>query len=470
VIAIVGGGISGLSLAFELRRRGASVVLFEASSRVGGTIETTAQQGFITEAGPNGFLDREPATRQLTAALGLTDGVRPADDAAKRRFVYTRGTLREVPSSPPAFFKSNVLPLGARLRVAAELFSRRAEDPENETLADFARRHLGRTAAQVLVDAMQAGIFAGNSEKLSLAATFPRMAELERDHRSLILAMIRLQKQRRGTGAATETAGPSGTLCSFDGGLERLTSALGKELGTTIRLNTDVQAIARTGTGWQLQVSSRGAPERVDANQLVLAVPSYVASKLVQPIDGLLASELVAIEYAPICVVHLGYAQREASVPRGFGFLVPAQERLSILGALFISSIFPWRSAEHRTLLTCMVGGARRPELFNLDDGELIRAVRADLERTLGLSDPPSFQKIVRWRRGIPQYNVGHLARLRRIDQAASKLPGLALTGNAYRGVGLNDCIRNSAGLAAELVQNATTPNNALRQDVERLT
>jgi protoporphyrinogen/coproporphyrinogen III oxidase len=457
VIAIVGGGISGLSLAFELRRNGASAVLFEASPRVGGTIESTADQDFITEAGPNGFLDREPATRRLTSALGLTDDIRPAEAVAKRRFIYTRGALREVPSSPPAFFKSDILPLGARLRVAGELFSRRAEDPENETLADFARRHLGRTAARVLVDAMQAGIFAGNSEKLSLAATFPRMAELERDHRSLALAMIRLQRQRRRTGAATETAGPSGTLCSFDGGLDRLTSTLGQQLGPVIRLKTSVRSIARVGTRWQLQVSSGGGLERVDANQLVLAVPSYVASRLLQPIDGLLASELDGIEYAPICVVHLGYSRREATVPSGFGFLVPAEEDLSILGALFISSIFPWRSQGDRTLLTCMVGGARRPELFNLDDGELILAARADLERTLGLSEAPSLQRIVRWQRGIPQYNVGHLARLRRIDEATSKLPGLALTGNAYRGVGLNDCVRNSAALAPKLLQDATS-------------
>jgi oxygen-dependent protoporphyrinogen oxidase len=455
MIAIVGGGISGLSLAFELRNRGASVVLFEAASRVGGTIQSTVHEGFITEAGPNGFLDREPATRTLAAALGLTDRMRAADSAAKRRFIYTRGALREVPSSPPAFLKSDILPFGARLRVAGELFTRRSKDLENETLAAFARRHLGRTAAQVLVDAMQAGIFAGNSEKLSLAATFPKMAELERDHRSLILAMLRLQRQRQGTGAATETAGPSGTLCSFEGGLEALTRTLGEKLGAAIRRNMDVRAIFRAGTGWRLEASSNGRVERVDADHLVLAVPSYVASRLLQPIDAALALELEGIEYAPICVAHLGYPRTEAAVPNGFGFLVPAQERLHILGAIFISSIFPWRSEGNRTLLTCMLGGARRPDLFNVEDRELLSAVRADLKHTVGLSEAPSFHRIVRWRRGIPQYNVGHLARLRRIDEAVSRLPGLALTGNAYRGVGLNDCIRNSATLAAQLLQSA---------------
>jgi len=448
LIAIVGAGISGLSLAFELRSRGAPVVLLEASPRVGGTIRSSAEQGFLTEAGPNGFLDKEPATRALAASLGLTDQMRKADPAAKRRFIFTRGALREVPSSPGGFLKSDILPLGARLRVAGELFSRRARDPENETLATFARRHLGSTATSVLVDAMQAGIFAGDPEKLSLAAVFPKMREMERDHRSLILAMIRLQRQRKGTAVATETAGPAGTLCSFEGGLETLTRALAAKLGAAVRLNTEVRSIARSGREWQLQISSAGRPETVAAEQLVLAVPSYLAARLLQPIDRALASELEGIDYAPICVVHLGYPRAEPAVPDGFGFLVPAQERLNILGAIFVSSVFPWRTEGRRSLLTCMVGGARQPELFGLEEAELVGSVRRDLERVLGLATAPSFQQVARWPRGIPQYNVGHLARVRRIEEAVSRLPGLTVTGNAYRGVGLNDCVRASTALA----------------------
>jgi protoporphyrinogen/coproporphyrinogen III oxidase len=232
-----------------------------------------------------------------------------------------------------------------------------------------------------------------------------------------------------------------------------LTRTLAEKVGPAIQLNTEVRAISRSATGWRLQMG--WAQEALEAEKLVLAVPSYAAARLLRPIDEKLASELDGIEYAPISVVHLGYAQAEPAVPSGFGFLVPAEERLHILGSIFISSIFPWRSEGGRTLLTCMVAGARQPELFDLPDGDLVRVVRQDLDKVLGLKAAPSFQQIVRWKRGIPQYNVGHLARLRRIDEAVSRLPGLALTGNAYRGVGLNDCVRNSTELAKHLAGGA---------------
>jgi oxygen-dependent protoporphyrinogen oxidase len=463
MIAIVGAGISGLSLAFELRQRGATVAVFEGSSRVGGTIQSTAEEGFITEAGANGFLDREPATRALARALGLADKLRPADPAAKRRFIFTRGALREVPSSPPAFLKSDILPLAARLRVAAELLTPRARNLENETLASFARRHLGKAAARVLVDAMQAGIFAGNPDRLSLLATFPKMGELEREHRSLILALIRLQRQRRGTGVATEAGGPAGTLCSFEGGLEELPRALAKALGGSVRLNAEVEKIATFSAGWRLSLTGGARQQVIEAEQLILAVPAHQAASLLQPLDQRLSADLQEIEYAPICVVHLGYSRAEPAVPDGFGFLVPAEERLHILGAIFISSVFPWRSQERRTLLTCMMGGARQPELFEREGGELVALARQDLERALGLSAAPAFQRIVRWRRGIPQYNVGHLARVRRIEESASRLPGLFLTGNAYRGVGLNDCVRNSTLLAARILEGRGGPAGSTR-------
>ncbi len=455
-IAIVGGGISGLSLAHQLLLRGQPALLLEATERLGGTIRSTRRDGFITEAGPNAFVDNEPATRSLIASLNLRERIRTAEPTAKKQFVFTRGALRQVPMSPPALLRSDILPFPAKLRLLGEIFSGRASDPEHETLASFGRRHFGAIATTVLVDAMQSGIYAGDPEKLSVAAAFPRLAELERQHRSLLLGLMR--SQRRGTAdrerkADAPTAAASESLTTFDGGLETLIGALRGRLGDRARCGAEVTSISHSGAGWRLAISDRSGTSPLDAERVVLALPSYAAAKLVEPIDPGLASELSGIEHAPVAVVHVGYRRSDiASPPEGFGVLVPAGTGLRMLGSIFVSSIFPWRAHPDRVLLTCLLGGARHPELLEADDEMLLTWVSDDLRRALGIDVDPCYCEIVRWRRAIPQYNVGHLARVRRMEQAVSRFPGLSLTGNSYHGVGINDCIRSSTALAERLV------------------
>jgi oxygen-dependent protoporphyrinogen oxidase len=460
--AIIGGGISGLSLAFQLSRRGQDVLLFEASPRLGGTIRSENRDGFIIEAGPNGFLDNEPATHALAASLGIAGKIRPAEVTASRRFIFTRGALRPVPSSPPAFLKSDILPFHARIRVLGELLTRRGPELENETLGSFSRRHFGRAAAEVLVDAFQSGIFAGDPEKLSVEAAFPRLAALEREHRSLMLGMGRIARQRRAEGAPSQPG--VGTLNTFEGGLSTLISSLADHLGSSIRTDATVQSISRVGTRWRLSVLDRGHVALWEATQVVLAVPAYAAASLLRPLNGKLSSELESIEYAPVAVVQLGFrgSAVDNNVPPGFGFLAPAREGLNILGAIFASKIFPWRAPPKALLLTCMMGGVRRGELFKKLDDELLALAGSDLKRVLHFAAEPDFVEIVRWPRGIPQYNVGHLARLRRIAEALASLPGISLTGNAYHGVGLNDCIRNATALAKRLAVHHTVPTAAV--------
>ena len=448
VTAIVGGGISGLVLAYALKKRGEEAMLFESTDRVGGTIRTLDRDGFWTETGPNAFLDREPAMGNLLSALGLLSKVRLASPASKERFLLVGGELLALPSSPLSFFTSRLLPLGGRLRVLGEVFSRRS-DAADESLAEFGRRHFGKAATSVLLDAIQLGIFAGDLNHLSAVSAFPQLKRMEREHRSLTLAMIRTAKKRPKD--ATPGTGIGGQMVSLEGGLQQLISALEGALEGSIQRSAPVESIQRDGRQWVLKFRG-GTPESFAAERLILAVPSFVAAEMLRPLDPRLAEELSAISYAPVAVVHLGYDEKDLAVrPEGLGFLVPSREARPSLGVLFISSTFPWRAPPGRVLLTCLMGGARKPGIVKFDDERLEQLARAELRVALSIEAAPCFREILRWPRGIPQYNVGHQARLARIDASVRRLPGLYLTGNAYRGVGINDCVRNAFELAEAL-------------------
>ncbi|RYZ39869.1 MAG: protoporphyrinogen oxidase [Myxococcaceae bacterium] len=452
-VAVIGGGLSGLVLAHRLRSRGTAAVLLESSSRVGGNVQTRTQGDYLLEAGPNSFLDREPATRSLTEALGLETRLRSADAAAKNRYIFTRGALRKVPASPPAFLKSDVISLSARLRVLAELFSGRGPTGVDETLAQLGRRHLGREATSVLLDAFQTGTYAGDPEKLSAEATFPQLVKFEREHRSLILGAIRAQRAARNAQAGSNgpKSKPTGGLSTFDKGLGVLVDALAASLGDAVRTDAKVEGLTRTADGWKVQVRERGQPVELLASQVVLAVPAHMAADLLRPLDAPLAGTLDGIGYAPIAVVHLGFAPGATAKPDGFGFLVPAVEGKAVLGTIHVSTTFPFRAEGGRVLLTCLMGGTRKPEVVARDEDALVALAREELKAMTGLSATPELTQVVRWPRGIPQYTVGHLARVASLDEGLKRWPGLHLTGNAYRGVGVNDCIREATRLADAL-------------------
>ncbi|AFE09034.1 protoporphyrinogen oxidase [Corallococcus coralloides DSM 2259] len=451
-VAVIGGGITGLALAYQLRARGTDAVVLESTSRVGGNVQTHARGGYLLEAGPNSFLDREPTTRELADALGVSSRIRPADVAAKNRYVFTRGALRALPTSPPAFLKSDILPLASRLRVVGELFSGRNPTGADESLAQLGRRHLGREATAVLLDAMQTGTYAGDPEQLSAEATFPQLVKFEREHRSLILGAIRAQRAARQAKGAVET-GPrlTGQMSTFDGGLGVLVDALAKALGDSVRTDAKVEGLERAADGWTVRYQQRGQPAELSASHVVLAVPAHVAASLVRPLDAELAQKADAIPYAPIAVVHLGFAPGTVPKPDGFGFLVPAVEGTAMLGTIHVSTTFPFRVEGGRVLLTCLMGGARRPEVVSRDEDALVALAREELKAMAGLTATPELTAVFRWPRGIPQYTVGHLERLAAMEERLKRWPGLHLAGNAYRGVGVNDCLKEAARLAEAL-------------------
>jgi len=449
-VAIAGAGISGLATAFAVleQQPGVEIRIFEASGRPGGKVFTEkTPAGYLCEWGVNGFLDKSPPTLELARKLGLE--VMPADLSAKRRFVFSEGALHKLPEKPPEFFTSKLLSPGARLRVVGEVFSARAKQSD-ETLAEFGTRHLGREAFEKLIDPMASGVFAGDATKMSLKSCFPRMKELEDEHGSLIRALISLQKKARKAGSKDRPGpAPGGTLTSFEDGMSAMTDALAGRMGDRLRLDCAVERIEREGAQYRLGLAD-GGEEVFDA--VVLACPAYAQATLLSGLDAELSTLVGGIDYPSLAVVCLGYERPDVEGDMdGFGFLVPSREKREILGTVADSYVFPNRAPDGRVLLRTLVGGARTPERALLPDEKLLDEVRANLKDIMGVTAEPEFAMIYRHERAIPQYLVGHADRLEAIENRLRSLPGLFMSGNAFRGVSLNDCVVNAEKTAGRL-------------------
>lgn len=451
-IAIVGGGITGLATAAWLEHDHGidDYVILEASSRAGGKIRSEIDAGFTLEWGPQGFLDNAPDTLELASILGLDDSLVRADDKAIDRFILRDGRLRRVATSPPAFMLSDILPISGRLRLLGEPFAS-PHPGHDETVFDFASRRIGRQAAEVLVDAMVTGVFAGDSRKLSLAATFPKMAAMEAEYGSLTKALFaKMRDAKRSGSRSAGPAGPGGTLTTFSGGMVRLVDRLAEKAGEHLLLNRPLQTLERRGRIHILNTEDGS----VEAETILLALPAERAARLMAHLAPDAVPPLAATPTAPIAVVMLGYANKNAfECPvQGFGFLVPRGEDDALLGTLYCHDIFPGQAPDGSLFLRAMVGGARSPDAVGLDDEALLNRVRGSLARVFGSDPEPDQVWIVRWEQGISQYTVGHLDRVTAAEEAAGK-SGIELAGSPYRGVSVNDCIKQARAAANRIAQ-----------------
>ena len=448
-VVIVGGGIAGLSLAHRLLAagRGVEVTVLERADRPGGPIRTEEVDGFRFEWGPNGFLDNAPDTMALVQALGLGDRLLPSRDAARRRYVLRAGRLHALPGGPLSFLGTRLLSPWGKIRIALEPWSR-ARPPGDETLDAFATRRFGAEAAKALVAPMATGVFAGDSRELSLAACFPRVHDLEAEHGSLFRALFARRGRRRPPGASA-----LGRLTSFRGGMEELVRALARSLGPSLRLGTAVRGLVAGDGSSRFGIALEGGA-RLAADTLVLAGPAADTARLVEPRDPEAAALLRQVPSAPVGVVGLGYPASVLARPLdGFGFLVARGEGARLLGTLWESSVFPERAPDGSILLRVMVGGARDPDALDLPDDHLLARVREELQTTMGLDGAPTFVRIVRHRVGIPQYTLGHRARLERLEERLTAgQPGLFLAGSCYRGVAVNSCIADAGRLAESIL------------------
>jgi len=462
-VAVIGAGIAGLSAAFQLeqRRRGGAALeytVFEAGPRAGGVIRTEHVAGLTVEAGPDSFLSEKPWAATLCRYLDLADDLLPSNDYQRKTFILVRGRLVEIPDGLTFMVPTKLWPmattplfsLGAKVLAASELWTKPRQSDEDESVAKFVERHFGREMVDRMADPLLAGVYGGSADRLSVRAVLPRFVEMERKTGSLARAMMDARKKM--------PAGPGASLfTTLRGGMQQMTDALAARLAPgALRLNTPVWSLRRAGDRWS--VVTDAGDQHFDA--VLLAVPAFQAADLLGASAEALAGELRAINYNSSITVALAYeagaldAATRAKID-GFGFLVPKAERKKMLACTFVQNKFHHRAPEGKLLFRCFIGGERAEADMQLSDAELVAALRNELREVLGLAAEPLFTRVFRWRQAMAQYEVGHLERVARIASLAAQLPGLALAGNAYHGIGVPDCVREGQQAAERLLTRA---------------
>jgi len=458
-IAIVGGGISGLSAAYTLeekRQSGTPVeyVLFESSPRLGGVLVTDHVDGCIVEAGPDSFLTEKPWAADLCGKIGLGDQLIGSNDSERKTYILARGKLVVMPDGLMFMVPTKILPtvfsplfsVRTKMRMAAEWFHPPRKATEDETVAQMVERHYGSEMVDLLADPLLSGVYGGEASQLSVRAVLPRFADMESKHGSLGRAML---AARGKMGAATKA--PARPLfSSLKDGMQQMVDALVARLNaSSLKTSVPVQSMIRQNNGWT--VSAGYQSDHFDA--VIVATPTHAAAAVLGAADENLARDLGEIQYSSSVTVTLGYDEKvRASLPPGFGFLVPRSEGRRMLAATFVHNKFPHRAPDNRAIVRCFLGGARDEQILQVSEAGILEIVRTELRQILGLDAEPLFERVYKWKSAMAQYSVGHLERLQRIESLRQKLPGLALAGNGYSGIGVPDCVRSGADAAGKIL------------------
>jgi oxygen-dependent protoporphyrinogen oxidase len=443
-VIVVGGGVAGLSCALRLQQAGLAVRLLEAGERPGGNVATERVGDFLVELGPHSLMSSGDWVFQLAEELGHGDALTPTRPESGARFIARDGRIHAMPSGPWSFLTTPLLSIGAKLMLATEPL-RIARGQPTDSAEDFFVRRFGAEAARVFAGAFISGVYAGDPAMLSAPAAFALFWGFEQAAGSMILGALPHYRARAAERAAAGIT-PRKGLWSFDGGLGRFPQAEAEALGDAYQGNTPVQSVCREADDWAVQTGSGTLRSRA----LVLAVPPPDAGRLLERADTAMAEDLIGIPMAPVAVVHLGYRQRQESIPEGFGFLVPRGEGIRSLGVLFPSRLFEGRAPEGGDLLAGFVGGMKDPGALDLDDEALAAIVIDDLRDLTGLDASPDMVKVLRYRQAIPQLVLGHMERMARIQARRAEQPGLFLAGNYLRGVGLKDAVKSGLDTAED--------------------
>lgn len=464
-VLIVGAGMAGLSaarkLALEARNRGLSLEceVVEAGTRLGGKIQTEREDGFVVEGGPDAFISIKPAAMRLCKELGIAGDVVGTDPTHQKTFIVKRGRLLEIPGGMTTFVPTEILPFirtrllswPAKIRMGLEPFIPRRKSTGDISMADFFTRRLGRAGFEWLVDPLLSGIYAGDGRKLGLEGTFPRYLEMEREHGSLLRAAF-AAKVALAKAPPRKPEGPSGLFLSMRDGLVELveaTAAAARDLGVTITTGARVEGL-ELGDRARVRLTDR----TWEGDAVILCTPAYVSADLVRPQAPEIAAYLRDIPYVSTATLTMAFDA--SAIPRaaldGYGFVVPRMEGRDILACTWTSSKWPGRAPKGQVLLRCYVGGAGHEEALGLDDDALLARALDEMRNLMRFSASPWRTWVHRWPRAMPQYLVGHMARIRALDEKIRAVPGLHLAGAAYRGIGIPDCIQDGEAAALRVL------------------
>jgi oxygen-dependent protoporphyrinogen oxidase len=455
-IAIVGGGVSGLAAAFSLeqaRRAGAAVEyqLFDAGSRLGGVLLTERVDDCVVEAGPDSYLTEKTWASDFCRELGMGDQLIGSNDSTRKTYILQNGCLVPMPEGLMFMVPTKILPVVAsslfsfptKLRMAREWFHPVCKSDGDESVAALVERHYGREMVDRLVDPLLSGVYGGDAAHLSVRAVLPRFADMEANSGSLGKAMLAARRKAR-SGAAKPL------FTTLKGGMQQISDAIVKQLPVaSVQCGVAVEAVRPGADSWT--VVAGGEASLFDG--VVVAVPAQSAARILQGVSDGLANELRGIEYSSSVTVALGYGPEVRKVlPPGFGFLVPRAEGKRLMAATFVHNKFDHRAPEDRALVRCFLGGSQDEGALDLSEAEIIGIVRDELRQILGITAEPLFSRVHKWREAMAQYNVGHLDRLQRVEALRLKFVTLALAGNAYRGIGVPDCIRSGREAALQIM------------------
>jgi protoporphyrinogen/coproporphyrinogen III oxidase len=444
-VLVIGGGISGLACAYHLQLAGIPVRTLEAGSRPGGVISTKEKDGFRFELGPQSFLSTEPLVG-LIDALGLKDQLLHANPRAPR-YILVGGKLIAAPLAPPSLLTTSLFSAGTKWRLVTEIMRRTRAPEEDESVAAFVRRKFGDELLARFVAPFVSGVYAGDAERLSMRAAFPKLHEFEAQHGSVLRGAMK-SRPAKGT--------PRAGLCSFRDGMETLPRTIAARLGDSLLLETSVAGLRHgkaNGKPWfEVEITRHNHRETLPASAVVIATPTNTASQILLGLSDKFASVFSRIEYAPVTVVSTCYRREQMQrPPDGFGFLVPRAEGLRVLGTVFNSALFAVRAPEGMVCFTSFAGGATDPKLCELSDEEIMETVCAEVTRVLGIAGKPVAVNLHRHARALPQYNLGHFQIVKSLEALTAANPGLFLAGNYLSGPSIGACVEQAFRTAEEV-------------------